>query len=106
MTTLVPEVWIERDGSGLYVEVECRYYHATPRKWRAARRAQGLAAIVARTPKGREHWSRIAARAGWPGIATVLLTLRRRDQRPLWVRAWSAAVVPPATMERLRTLTE
>lgn len=93
-TTLVPEVWvegfapdlwIERDGSGLYVEVEGRYHHATPRKWRAARRAQGFAAIVARTPKGRARLVEDCRASGVAGIATDLLTLRQRQQQALWV---------------------
>jgi hypothetical protein len=114
-TTLVPEVWvegfapdlwIERDGSGLYVEVEGRYHHATPRKWRAARRAQGFAAIVARTPKGRARLVKDCRASGVAGIATDLLTLRQWEQQALWVEAWPAATatVSMAVMDRLQSL--
>ena len=112
-TTLVPEVWaegfepdlwLERDGSGLYVEVEGRYHHVTPRKWRAARRAQGFAAIVARTPQGRKQLVEDCGASGVAGIATDLVTLRRRAQRALWIEAWPGGMTSEALVERLRAL--
>lgn len=112
-TTLVPEVWIEgfapdvwimQGDTGLYVEVEGRFHHPTPRKWRAARRAQGFAAIVARTPQGRRQLVKDCEASGVAGIATDLVTLHRRTQRALWVEAWAVSTAPASRLEYLRRL--
>ena len=82
-----PDVWIERDSARLYVEVEGKYHHANAAKWQAARRAQGFAAIVARTPKDRARWSRTVGPAVWRGsprtfTGCIITHQRRCGSRP------------------------
>ncbi|MBP7688273.1 MAG: hypothetical protein KA765_10210 [Thermoflexales bacterium] len=99
-----PDLWIERDGVGLYVEVEGKYHHANAAKWQAARRAQGFAAIVACTPSARATLVEDCQASGVAGIATDFHRLYYRPTATLWAEAWSATFTPPELMDRLRAL--
>jgi len=100
-----PDLWIERDGMGLYVEVEGKYHHANAAKWQAARRAQGFAAIVARTPSARATLVEDCRASGVAGIATDFQRLYYHPTASLWTEAWSATFTPPELMTSLRRLT-
>lgn len=99
-----PDLWIERDGVGLYVEVEGKYHHANAAKWQAARRAQGFAAIVARTPSARATLVEDCRASGVAGIATDFQRLYYHPSASLWAEAWAVTFTPPELMDRLRNL--
>ena len=99
-----PDVWIERDGAGLYVEVEGKYHHTNAAKWQAARRAQGFAAIVARTPQARATLVEDCRDSGVAGVATDFHRLYYQPSASLWVEAWPTATVLTSRMDHLRRL--
>jgi hypothetical protein len=99
-----PDVWIERDGARLYVEVEGKYHHANAAKWQAARRAQGFAAIVARTPQARATVVEDCRASGVAGIATDFHRLYYQPTAALWAEAWPTATVLTPRMDHLRRL--
>ena len=100
-----PDVWIERDSARLYVEVEGKYHHANAAKWQAARRAQGFAAIVARTPQARATLVEDCRASGVAGIATDFHRLYYQPTAALWAEAWSVTFAPSELIDRLRRLT-
>ena len=99
-----PDVWIERDSARLYVEVEGKYHHANAAKWQAARRAQGFAAIVARTPQARATLVEDCRASGVAGIATDFHRLYYQPTAALWAEAWPTATVLTSRMDHLRRL--
>lgn len=99
-----PDLWIERDGMGLHVEVEGKYHHANAAKWQAARRAQGFAAIVARTPQARATLVEDCRASGVAGIATDFHRLYYQPTATLWAEVWSTATVLTPCMDRLWSL--
>lgn len=100
-----PDIWIERDGVGLYVEVETAYHRNKPEKWRAARRAQGFAAIVTRTKRGRARLIEDCRASGrWPGWQQISRRLYFEPDASLWAESWSRPLVPASIMQRLRDM--
>lgn len=102
-----PDLWISTGEWSMYVEVESRWRARSHQwdKWRAALRAQGFAAIVARTEAVRARLIKGCRAAGVPGVATDLETLRLRGE-PWWLESWRAAAATAKTLAFLRGLTE
>lgn len=100
-----PDLWISTGEWSVYVEVESRWRARSHQwdKWRAALRAQGFAAIVARTSAVRGKLVQSCRAAGVPGVATDLETLRLRDG-PWWLEAWRASSASTNTLAFLQTL--
>ena len=100
-----PDLWLSTGEWSMYVEVESRWRARSHQwdKWRAAQRAQGFAAIVARTPAVRAKLIQSCRAAGVPGVATDLETLRLRDGL-WWLEAWRAAAATAKTMALLQSL--
>jgi hypothetical protein len=101
-----PDLWISTGEWSMYVEVESRWRARSHQwdKWRAALRAQGFAAIVARTSAVRVRLVQSCRAAGVPGVATDLETLRLRGE-PWWLEVWRAPHGSLATFEFLQSLT-
>jgi hypothetical protein len=98
-----PDLWISTGEWSMYVEVESRWRARSHQwdKWRAALRAQGFAAIVARTIVVRARLVQGCRAAGVPGVATDLETLRlRRDQ--WWLESWYTSAVSATTLAILQ----
>ena len=102
-----PDLWISTGESSVYVEVESRWRAHSHQwdKWRAALRAQGFAAIVARTTAVRAKLVQSCRAAGVPGVATDLETLRLRN-RKWWLETWHAVSASPKTLIFLQSLIE
>ena len=102
-----PDLWISTGEWSMYVEVESRWRARSHQwdKWRAALRAQGFAAIVARTEAVRARLIQSCRAAGVPGVATDLETLRLRSEI-WWLESWRASAVSMKTLAFLRSLTE
>jgi hypothetical protein len=98
-----PDLWISTGEWSMYVEVESRWRSRSNQwdKWRAALRAQGFAAIVARTSAVRAKLVQGCRAAGVPGLATDLETLRLRSG-PWWQEAWHTSSTSMQTMVFLR----
>ena len=103
----LPDLWISTDKWSTYVEVESRWRAHSHQwdKWRAALRAQGFAAIVARTSAVRAKLVQSCRAAGVPGVATDLETLRLRN-RQWWLETWHAVSGSPKTLMFLQSLIE
>ena len=99
-----PDIWIERDGEGLYVEIETAYHRNKPEKWRAARRAQGFAAIVTRTRRGRARLIEDCRASGVAGVVTDFHRLYFEPTAPLWTESWPTAMVSVSIMQRLQDM--
>jgi hypothetical protein len=101
-----PDLWISTGEWSMYVEVESRWRARSHQwdKWRAALRAQGFAAIVARTQAVRARLVQGCRAAGVPGVATDLETLRERGEQ-WWLEAWRAPHGSLDTFEFLQSLT-
>ncbi len=101
-----PDLWLSMGEWSMYVEVESRWRARSNQwdKWRAAQRAQGFAAIVARTPAVRAKLVQGCRAAGVPGIATDLDTLRRRRAN-WWVTWWGTSTTSPGMIDFLQRLT-
>jgi hypothetical protein len=100
-----PDLWISTGEWSMYVEVESRWRARSHQwdKWRAALRAQGFAAIVARTQAVRAKLIQSCRAAGVPGVATDLETLRLRDDQ-WWLETWRASGASPRTLAFLQRL--
>jgi hypothetical protein len=101
-----PDLWISACEWSMYVEVESRWRARSHQwdKWRAALRAQGFAAIVARTAYVRSRLIQGCRAAGVPGVATDLETLRLRDGQ-WWLESWRVSNVSLPTWMFLQNLT-
>ena len=101
-----PDLWISTGEWSMYVEVENRWRARSHQwdKWRAALRAQGFAAIVARTSAVRARLVQSCRAAGVSGVATDLETLRLRDGS-WWLEAWRTPGAPVKTLAFLQGLT-
>jgi hypothetical protein len=103
-----PDLWINAaDAWSMDVEVEGRWWAHSHHwdKWRAVGRAQGFAAIVARTAAVRKRLVQSCRSAGVPGVATDLETLRLRDG-PWWLEGWNAPFGSIKTWMYLQSLTQ
>ena len=102
-----PDLWISTGEWSMYVEVESRWRARSHQwdKWRAALRAQGFAAIVARTNAVRTKLVQSCRAAGVPGIATDLETLRLRDEQ-WWLERWHTVHTSPKILVFLQSLTK
>jgi hypothetical protein len=100
-----PDLWLSTGEWSMYVEVESRWRARSHQwdKWRAAQRAQGFAAIVARTPAVRAKLIQGCRAAGVPGVATDLDTLRRRGT-DWWVTCWGTSTTPREMIDFLQRL--
>ncbi|CAG0964482.1 hypothetical protein PLCT2_00953 [Planctomycetaceae bacterium] len=102
-----PDLWISTGEWSMYVEVESRWRARSHQwdKWRAALRAQGFVAIVARTNAVRSRLVQSCRAAGVSGVATDLETLRLRGET-WWLEMWRAASVSARTMTLLQSFVE
>jgi len=105
-TGYYPDLWIGADGRwAMDVEVEGRWWAHSHHwdKWRAVLRAQGFAAIVARTTAVRKRLVQSCRAAGVPGVATDLETLRLREES-WWLEVWNAPFGSIKTWQYLQSL--
>lgn len=98
-----PDLWIERDGVRLYVEVETAYRRRKPEKWLAAWRVQGHAAIVARTEQVLGRLIKDCQACGVPGIGTDVQRLYYEPDAPLWGGGWSGVKARVDVLTRLQS---
>lgn len=97
-----PDLWIERDGLGFYVEVETAYRRRKSEKWLAAWRVQGHAAIVARTEHVLGRLTKDCQACGVPGIGTDVQRLYYEPDAPLWGGGWSGVKARVDVLARLQ----
>ena len=99
-----PDLWVNTGEWSIYVEVKSCWRTRSHQwnKWRAALKAQGFAAMVARTRAVRARLVQGYRAADVLGVATDLETLRLRDGQ-WWLESWHAddVIVVEHKAERL-----